>query len=120
MGAVLTSGLATQLVKAAGGSGVLTAGQAEALASNPNALIEPAAKASLPAGVLPVLQDAMAAAIHPVFMVVVVVCILALIASLFLPSPEGFHAEPDKAVGEKMLMAEQTVINRRNEPGAED
>ena len=120
MGAVLTSGLASQLIKAAGGSGVLSAGQAEALASNPNALIEPAAKAALPAGVLPVLQDAMAAAVHPVFMVVVVVCILALIASFFLPSPEGAHTDPDKAVGEKMFMAEQTMINRRNEPVAED
>ncbi|MFL6375812.1 MAG: MDR family MFS transporter [Pyrinomonadaceae bacterium] len=119
MGAVLTSGLASQLIKAAGGSGVLSASQAEALASNPNGLIDPAAKAALPAGVLPVLQDAMAAAIHPVFLVVVVVCILALIASFFLPSPTR-ESEPDKACGEKMLMAEQTVINRRNEPVAEE
>jgi hypothetical protein len=107
-------------MKAAGGSGVLTAAQAESFASDPNALIEPTAKAALPAGVLPVLQDAMAAAIHPVFMVVVVVCILALIASIFMPSPDRSHAEPDKACGETMLMAEQTVINRRNEPVAEE
>jgi len=120
MGAVLTSGLTTQLMKAAGASGVMTADQAESLASNPNALIDPAAKASLPGGILPVLQDAMAAAIHPVFWVVVVVCVLALIASLFLPKPGDTHAEARKDCGEKMLMAEQTMINRRNEPLAED
>jgi EmrB/QacA subfamily drug resistance transporter len=120
MGAVLTSGLASQLIKAAGGSGVLSVQQAESLASNPNGLIDPAAKAALPAGVLPVLQDAMAAAIHPVFLVVVVVCLLALVASLFLPSESGAAAEHNKAVGEKMLMAEQTMINRRNEPIAEE
>lgn len=117
MGAVLTSGLATRLLQAAGS--VMTASQAEDLASNPNALIDPASKASLPAGVLPLLQDAMAAAIHPVFWVVVAVCVIALVASLFMPRPESAPAH-GKAVGEKMLMAEQTVINRRNEPVAEE
>lgn len=120
MGAVLTSGLTTQLMKAAGASGVMTASQAESLASNPNALIDPAAKATLPAGILPILQDAMAAAIHPVFWVVVVVCILALIASFFMPKPEPTRAEANKDCGEKMIMAEQTMINRRNEPLAEE
>jgi EmrB/QacA subfamily drug resistance transporter len=117
MGAVLTSGLATQLLKAAGD--VMSPGQAEDLASNPNALIDPASKAALPAGVLPLLQDAMAAAIHPVFWVVVAVCIIALIASLFMPRSTS-DTSPNKDVGEKMLMAEQTVINRRNEPLAEE
>jgi MFS family permease len=116
MGAVLTSGLTSQLMKAAGNGGALTAAQAESLAANPNALIEPSAKAALPTGVLSVLQDAMAAAIHPVFLVVVVVCILALLASLMLPKPVEAKAEPNKDCGEKMLMAEQTTINRRNEP----
>ncbi|MBV9242586.1 MAG: MFS transporter [Acidobacteria bacterium] len=119
MGAFLTSGLATQLMKMASGSALLTAAQAESLASNPNALIEPSAKASLPAGVLPVLQDAMAAAIHPVFFIVVVVSVLALIASLFMPKLDS-HTEPNKACGEKMLMAEQTTINARNEPLVEE
>jgi EmrB/QacA subfamily drug resistance transporter len=120
MGAVLTSGLATQLMKAAGESGVLSAQQAEALASDPNALIDPASKAALPAGVLPLLQDAMAAAIHPVFWVVVVVAIIALVISLFMPKPGEDCPDPDKDCGEKMLMAEQTVINRRNEPVIDD
>jgi len=122
MGAVLTAGLSTQLLKAAtsDGSG-LTAEQAQNLASNPNALIEPTAKASLPAGILPVLQDSMAAAIQPVFWVVVVVCILALLASLMLPRQRiGDHAPTNENAGETMLMAEQTTINARNQPSAED
>ncbi|HTH50656.1 MAG TPA: MDR family MFS transporter [Pyrinomonadaceae bacterium] len=120
MGAVLTSGLTSQLMKAAGSTGSLTTEQAESLASNPNALIDVGARASLPPGILPVLQDAMAAAIHPVFWFVVVISILALIVSLFMPAPERAHSEPDADCGEKMLMAEQTVINRRNEPLVEE
>jgi EmrB/QacA subfamily drug resistance transporter len=118
MGAVLTAGLASQLIKASTSGGVLSPDQAQSLASNPNALIEPSAKASLPAGVLPVLQDSMAAAIHPVFLVVVLVCFLALIASLMLPKPKMAEHEADPNCGEKMLMAEQTTINARNEPVA--
>ncbi|MEP6789105.1 MAG: MFS transporter, partial [Acidobacteriota bacterium] len=123
MGAVLTAGLSTQLLKAATGEGSgLTAEQAQNLASNPNALIDPVAKAGLPAGILPVLQDSMAAAIQPVFWVVVVVCILALLASLMLPRQRvGDGAgRTDENVGETMLMAEQTTINARNQPAAED
>ncbi|MGB4987613.1 MAG: MDR family MFS transporter, partial [Pyrinomonadaceae bacterium] len=82
MGAVLAAGLSGQLHKAATSEGsTLTAVQADSLAANPNALIEPTAKASLPAGILPVLQDSMAAAIQPVFWVVVVVSILAMLTS---------------------------------------
>jgi EmrB/QacA subfamily drug resistance transporter len=116
LGAVLTAGLSSQLMKAATG-GALTADEAQSLASNPNALIEPTAKAALPAGALPVLQDAMAAAIQPVFWVVAFVCILAMIASFFLPKPH--LTAPDDNVGEKMLMAQQTTINARNQPTAE-
>ena len=123
MGAVLTAGLSMQLLKAATGEGsVLTSEQAQSLASNPNALIEPTAKASLPPGILPVLQDSMAAAIQPVFWVVVLVCILALIASFMLPREriDSGRAPTDENVGETMLMAEQTTINARNQPAAED
>src|SRR5207237_3753405 len=41
LGAVLTGGLSSQLIKAAGTGGALTTEQARSLASNPNALIEP-------------------------------------------------------------------------------
>lgn len=121
MGSVLTSGLSSQLIKAAGTGGVLSVEQATSLASNPNALIEPSAKAALPAGILPILQDAMAAAIHPVFWVVAFVSVLALFICLFLPKPKVTdHEITDENVGEKMLMAEQTTINARNQPVAKD
>ncbi len=121
LGAVLTAGLSSQLLKAANGAGSsISTEQAESLASNPNALIEPTAKASLPAGILPVLQDAMAGAIKPVFLVVVVMCFLALLASLVLPREKVTEVvASDPNVGEKMLMAEQTTINARNEPTCE-
>ena len=121
LGAVLTAGLSSQLVKAATGAGsIISAEQAESLASNPNALIEPSAKASLPPGLLPVLQDAMAAAIKPVFLVVVVMCVLAFLASFVLPREKVTDvASRDRKVGERMLMAEQTTINARNEPVCE-
>lgn len=118
MGAVLTAGLSNQLIKAAGnGNGPISIEQAQSFASNPNALIEPTAKAQLPPATLVVLQEAMAAAIHPVFWVGAVVCILALLAALMLPKRR--EAELHRTDGERMIMSEQTTINARNQPVAE-
>lgn len=116
MGAVLTVGLATQLhlVAETPGSG-FTHQQASDFASNPNAIIEPSAKAALPPETLGILQQAMAAAIHPVFWVGALMSLLALIASLFLPKPEIPTADVE---GERLVMAEQTNINARNQPHA--
>lgn len=122
MGAVLTAGLATQLkLAAAAPDSTITIEQAEAFASNPNALIEPAAKARLEPETLDVLQKAMAAAVHPVFWVGAVVCLLALFTSLYLPTRQGEKERARKGdnVGEKMIMAEQTTINARNQPIAD-
>ncbi len=118
MGAVLTAGLASELNKvAADGSARLTVSQAAEFASNPNALIEPTAKDSLPSETLEILQQAMAAAIHPVFWVGAFMSLLALVTVLFLPKPER---PSDKDVdGERLIMAEQTNINARNQPVAE-
>ncbi|HEY0427055.1 MAG TPA: MDR family MFS transporter [Pyrinomonadaceae bacterium] len=116
MGAVLTAGLATQLKTAAqSGNYNLTVEQATVFASNPNALIDPAEKAKLPTGVLPVLQESMAISIHKVFWVGAVLSFLALLVIFLLPKRGEIHVT-DGNVGEKMLMAEQTTINRRNEP----
>lgn len=123
MGAVLTAGLATQLQKAAVGPGsVLSAEQAAAYASNPNALIDPAARSSLPAETLSVLQEAMAGSITPVFWVGAAVSLLALFVSFMLPKRRREAAEHEAVddCGEVMLMAEQTTINSRNQPAAED
>ncbi len=68
MGAFLTAGLATQLNNAATSRTTsLTVEQAAAYAANPNALIDPAAKAAIAPEILEVLQQAMATSIHRVF-----------------------------------------------------
>ena len=122
MGAVLTAGLSAQLQKAATvENSNLTVEQAASFASNPNALIDPGAKAALPPAILTTLQDAMTGAIHPVFWVGAVVCVLALFASFMLPKRRIEHdrSATDENCGETMLMAEQTTINARNQPSAE-
>ncbi len=122
MGVVLTSGLATQLDRVArADDSVMSTEQAAEFASNPNALIEPQAKAGLPAATLSVLQDAMAAAIHPVFWVGAAVSLLALLVAFGLPArPAEIDGHvTDENAGETMLMAEQTTINARNQPVAE-
>ncbi len=118
MGAVLTAGLAAQLQKAAlDGNNGLSVEQARAFATNPNAIIEPNAKANLAPETLGALQQAMAAAVHPIFWIGAAVCILALFATFWLPSHshQGKNTT-DENCGETMLMAEQTTINARNQP----
>lgn len=119
MGAVLTAGIASHLKAAAAGSGgALTAEQAEEYAANPNALVEPSAKAGLTPETLEVLQSALAASIRPVFWVGAVMAALGFFVVLFLPKPG--HRDEREVDGEKMIMAEQTTINARNQPVAEE
>lgn len=88
MGAFLTASLATQLNDVAKAeNSPLTIERAAELASNPNALIEPKAKAELPAEVLEVLQEAMSKSIHTVFWVGVVVSALSFFVAFLLPNP---------------------------------
>lgn len=119
MGVALTIGLGFQLHKVANLPGSpFNDAQAEEFAENPNALIEPSAKAKLPPQTLTTLQDAMAEAIHPVFWVGSIVSLLALFVTLLLPKRHGGEDEhrSTEPVGERMIMAEQTVINARNQP----
>lgn len=123
MGVALTAGLATRLAEAAHLPGSrFTPAQAEEFASNPNALIEPSAKASLDPQTLDVLQEAMAEAIHPVFWVGAAVSVLALLVAMLLPAARtGDLQSPhrtDGGVGERMLMAEHTTIDPDNEPSS--
>ena len=116
MGAILTVGFASQLNAVADrDSGTFTHVQAEAFAANPNAIIEPDSKAALAPETLAVLHEAMASAIHPVFWAGAVMSFLALIIVIFLPKPVSLVGEVD---GEKLVMAEQTNINARNQPRA--
>lgn len=121
MGASLTAGLAAQLDNAAQSGNInLTVEQAAAFAANPNALIDPQAKSALAPETLDILQQAMAMAIHRVFWIGAVLSAMALVAAFFLPKHEdesGAHTT-DGSAGEKMLMAEQTTINARNQPSS--
>ncbi|MEO7540127.1 MAG: MDR family MFS transporter [Pyrinomonadaceae bacterium] len=122
MGAVLTSGLATQLqIRAQGEDSPLTNEQATAFASNPNALIDSHARAGMAPETYSVLQDSMGAAIRPVFWVGALVSVFALFAAFMLPRRRDAKAEQrtDENCGEKMLMAEHATIDPRNEPSAE-
>jgi EmrB/QacA subfamily drug resistance transporter len=125
MGAVLSAGLAARLGEVArDGSGVLTVERAGELAANPNALIDPQARAALPPAALDALRGAMAAAIHHVFWVGTVLAALALLVSLYLPrAGDGTTAPPTEAeccaeTGERMVMAEFTTLGAENEPVA--
>jgi EmrB/QacA subfamily drug resistance transporter len=101
MGAVLTASLAGQLNKAAD-EGQITKTQAQEFASSPNALIEPTAKASVPAETLAVLQTSLAKAIHPVFWAGAVMAGLGLLVVLFLP---GEKKEDEFPVdGERLII----------------
>ncbi len=113
MGAVLTAALATELNRAAIETGSMTEAQAAEFASNPNALIEPGAKASVSPETLEVLQSALGRAIHPVFWVGAIMAGLGLLVVLFLPKESKKEEDVD---GERLIMAEQTTINARNQP----
>jgi hypothetical protein len=94
------------------------------LAANPNALIEPSARAALPPRVLDALQGSLAAAIHKVFWVGTALAGAALLVSFWLPrSGEGGYGEPTQEAcsaetGERMVMAELTNIDAEHEPVA--
>ncbi|HEX8286942.1 MAG TPA: MDR family MFS transporter [Pyrinomonadaceae bacterium] len=122
MGAVLTAGLAQQLNNVArNDSNILSVEQAAELASNPNALIDPQAKATLPEKTFEVLQDSMAISIHRVFWMGAVFSVMALLVALLLPKQNNAKSsEIEREAGEKLIMAEQTTINPRNQPNAKN
>ncbi len=97
MGTVLSAGLAAELNKVAEtDSNLMTTQRAAELAANPNALIEPQARAALSPKVLDALQEAMAMSIHKVFWVGTVLSAMALLVCFFLPRRE--NEEEDKEV----------------------
>jgi EmrB/QacA subfamily drug resistance transporter len=124
LGAVLSAGLASHMQKIARASGgPLTPERAAELASNPNALIEPQARAALPPDVLDTLQESLAAAIHKVFWVGTALAFLAFLAALRLPrTGDGYPAPSEEAcceeTGERLIMAEFTMLDPEDEPVA--
>ncbi len=125
MGAVLSAGLASHLQRVARtGAGPLTPERAAELASNPNALIEPQARAALSPEVLDELQESMAAAIHNVFWTGTALAGLALLVALRLPrrGDKGVTPPDEEAccaeTGERMVIAEFATLEPEEEPVA--
>ena len=124
MGAVLSAGLASHLNEIAARSGAaLTPESAHALAANPNALIEPAARAALPPNVLTALQDSLASAIHNVFWVGTALAALALLVSFALPRgrQNGAPGQPTEEscspeACERLVISELAALDPEHEP----
>lgn len=131
MGAFLSAGLASNLQEAAKKPvAIITHEEAERLAANPNALIEPSARASLSSAKIHLLQDALAKGLHEVFRLGMIVSALSLLVVFRLPGKitgrQGEHPHPpptkacDAESGERMVMAELTTIDTDHEPSAVD
>ncbi|MGB7925804.1 MAG: MDR family MFS transporter [Pyrinomonadaceae bacterium] len=125
MGAVLSAGLSAHLNEAARfGNGALTPERAAELAANPNALIEPQARATLSPAALDALQRSLEAAIHRVFWVGTALAALALLVAFWLPRNDDVtRSQPTEEAccaetGERMLMAEMTTLEPEDEPVA--
>jgi EmrB/QacA subfamily drug resistance transporter len=124
MGAVLSAGLAAHLNEIAmRGGGALTPESARALAANPSALIEPAARDALPANVLSALQDSLASAIHNVFWVGTALAALALMVSFWLPrgKQDGAQGQPTEEACspeacERLVISELAALDPEHEP----
>jgi EmrB/QacA subfamily drug resistance transporter len=113
LGALLTASLATEFDRSAKESGALTVEQARDFAANPNALIEPTAQTGVPTETLNALQSGLARAIRPVFLGGAISAGLGLLVVFFLPKEKR---EEEAVDGERLIMAEQTMINSRNQP----
>lgn len=123
MGTVLSAGLTSYLSEAARKNpSALSQERALELAANPNALIEPAARVSLPPAALDALQSALTFSIHNVFWVATVVAALALLASFALPRMGESATKPptDETCStqscERLVAAELTTFDPEHEP----
>lgn len=122
MGAILSSSLGSHLMAVARDAGPLTPQRATQLAANPNALIDTTARASLSAPVIEALQAALAAALSNVFWLSTGFAVLALVAVSFMPKKIGAPAPESGTLetGERMLMAEMTTLDEKDEPSCFD
>lgn len=86
MGAVLSAQMQVQVNNLPELGSSLSAEKLADLLRHPDALINPVTRAQLPAPVLDALQQILATALHWVFIVGLIVAVLALIVTLFLPA----------------------------------
>ncbi|HEV8485251.1 MAG TPA: MDR family MFS transporter [Blastocatellia bacterium] len=126
MGAVLSISLNMHLADIQKTSG-LPAAEVAAVVHNPSALIDPAARATLPAALLQSMQSAMSGALHNVFLVGVGLAGLALVSGFWLPArqvgiktaaAEHPHVASSAGECEQLLMAEMTTLDAEHEPVA--
>jgi EmrB/QacA subfamily drug resistance transporter len=125
MGAVLSSGLSTHLAAAARAPGsALSPARAAGLAANPSALIDPAARATLPAPLMEILEDALAASLHSVFWLCAALAALGFLTALALPAGRGgaSHPAPEDCTlvsGERLLIEEMATLDEDQETPCE-
>jgi EmrB/QacA subfamily drug resistance transporter len=113
LGAVLTSGLAANLRRAASAPNApITMEQAASLSANPTALVDVHARAEIGPAALVVLQESLGRSIRSVFFANTLMVVIALLCGFLLPQTRP--AAEDE--GERMVMAEMTVIDSENEP----
>ena len=86
MGAVLSHELASELLRLGGLTEGLSPAQLQALIAHPDAVIHPALRATLPAPVLAAFSQALANALHAVFVVGFVIACLALASAFMVPA----------------------------------
>jgi EmrB/QacA subfamily drug resistance transporter len=116
LGAVLTADLTSNLFQAAAADDApLTRAQARALGENPSALVSPEAQRGMTPRALAALQTALADSIRTVFAASGIMCLVAFLFALLLPS--GRPGAEEKH-GEDFVMAEMTVIDPEHEPSS--
>jgi hypothetical protein len=86
MGAVLSHELASELLRLGGLTEGLSPAQLQALMAHPDAVIHPALRATLPAPVLAAFSQALANALHAVFVVGFGIACLALASAFMVPA----------------------------------
>jgi EmrB/QacA subfamily drug resistance transporter len=125
LGTVLTMGLSAQMSDIQESSG-LPREQVSSIVENPSALLEPSERAKLAAPLLLAMKTGLAHALHNVFILGAVFAALALAAGFWLPAhwtKREPNLEPPNSYSakecERLLMADMTAIDPKNEPVAE-
>ncbi len=117
MGAALAVSLHTNLLSTARASGgALPLAIAQRLADNPSALVDPAERKGIEGPMLVALQDSLAASVRPVFLIGGVCVLLGFVIAL-LWMPAGLaRDEVTYEEGERLVMAEMTTLDGKEEP----
>jgi EmrB/QacA subfamily drug resistance transporter len=125
LGAMLSAGLSARLQEVArAGRTNLSAEQAAALAADPSALLEPAARAALPSETLTALRRALAASIGNIFWAAAASALLALLVATRLPrSVRSASSPPETGAAlseprERVALGELSPLDAEHRPVA--